>query len=1023
MRLIMRHLFRSFVFYLTLVLALSIILVRSTSSSSAPLVFSYADITPVDLVRTTHTGSTITALAANGSGRSAETITASDGGVRFINAQPSPSARVVVGLQFGTWNGEVADIKFRWVSYGDQAFPQTTESGGSVCPASPTAIGDILEVRIEGTEVRWYINGAIACRWTPTLIDYPLKAAVVIDHSGDAAEHVQLDAGGGLTAPSAISVTATTQNSVTLGWTNNGGARIGTRISRKQLAASGLSNSNSFVLINTTGPNDTSCTDSGLSPNENYIYQLCATDGATERCMKDPSQLSGTTAFSGIINNFRRDREVYPERPPFKSLPLAGGKFYDDTFGMQIMRVTDDKEFAGDSDSPDSPDNPNNPDYKGCSTFSGQWPTFNSDKKMLLYRCGDGEGVIREFNPDTFTLGRLIRTSPLYEHDNERSPINWEGATWSKTDPDLIYCHPRYYEASSPNTTGMKLLKYHVSSGTFELDKDFAPLLSSNDSDYFFEMHISGNENLFTFGRYRTTASGGNPIEYVIWRRSDNLLLHINSHDSRLPDQGANAATPDKSGRWVYFPANGGPYPVPSPVPPNYQPEKRGAIWDLQTNTWDYVYYNGADDTPSHGDVGTGFVVGRGDFTGAVNKRLLSSVHDRTLLFDNRSRDGVRDFSNDQHMNLYANNENWITSALFDDGDDHETGTYENELMQYSVRDALSFRRLLHHRSVILKQKVSNDYWAEPKPTISLDGRYVAFTSNWNDSGRYDVFIAKMPSLKAVSDFDGDSKTDIAVWRPGNSTWYSADSSNGASRSQNWGVGTDKIVPGDYDGDGNTDYAIFRPSEGNWYIRQSSTGSNVIQNWGQDGDRPVPADYDGDGKTDLAVYRPSDGNWYVKKSGGGSSNQGWGNITDRLVPGDYDGDGRADIAVYRPSEGNWYIVKSNGGVRQENWGLSGDQPVAADYDGDGLTDLAVFRPSEGNWYIKNSTGSNTIRNWGDRTDRPVPGDYDGDGRTDFAIYRPSESNWYIILSATNTVRIRNLGNATDKPVPAAYNSE
>jgi hypothetical protein len=272
---------------------------------------------------------------------------------------------------------------------------------------------------------------------------------------------------------------------------------------------------------------------------------------------------------------------------------------------------------------------------------------------------------------------------------------------------------------------------------------------------------------------------------------------------------------------------------------------------------------------------------------------------------------------------------------------------------------------------------------------------------------------------RANGDFDGDGKTDVAVFRPDAGNWFYLQSSDDAFRSVQFGLIGDRIAPGDYDGDGKTDYAVFRPSNGVWYILQSRAGFTAAQ-FGIAEDLPVQGDFDGDGKTDIAVFRPSSGTWYLLQSTAGFAAVPFGLSTDKPVRGDFDGDGKADIAVFRPSNGTWYrFNSSNNQFVAVQFGISEDKPIAADYDGDGKTDIAVFRPSNGTWYLLQSTAGFRGVQWGIETDQPVPGDYDGDSKTDIAVFRPSNGNWYLVLSS-GAHRVPSFGAGNDVAVPSGY---
>jgi hypothetical protein len=388
----------------------------------------------------------------------------------------------------------------------------------------------------------------------------------------------------------------------------------------------------------------------------------------------------------------RTDRAKHlPLRMP--KLPPAGGKFNDPVFGTEIMRVTDATTVP-----------------KGAGTSYSYWASFNSDNtKLLVMEAGaQQDGSLYDFDPATFTLGARLPPVPYLPPGN--IPIRLDDACWSSTDPDVLYVH---------QDIGTKIYKYKVSRRTFTLVGDVARVLPRGQNIQ--HMGMAADNDTFSF-----TKRGGPPDYnrhgYAVYRASTNTILFQHS-------EVINEVKIDKSGRYLYVNTN-----------ETGAGKMEGRVVDTNTGMVTDLRDDAPDHAPSHYDVGTGTVVGNGDFLVGISARSLSAPHSFKKILDLSTEKNYGGF----HLSMLADNEDWVLVSFYTP---HVNGVMQGEVVQVATDGSNRVRRLFHHHSVL------KGYYDSPRANISRDGRFVAFSSNWGSlaSGRHDMFVARIEPAPAAA--------------------------------------------------------------------------------------------------------------------------------------------------------------------------------------------------------------------------------------------------------------------------------
>ncbi|MFA5343158.1 MAG: VCBS repeat-containing protein [Kiritimatiellia bacterium] len=267
--------------------------------------------------------------------------------------------------------------------------------------------------------------------------------------------------------------------------------------------------------------------------------------------------------------------------------------------------------------------------------------------------------------------------------------------------------------------------------------------------------------------------------------------------------------------------------------------------------------------------------------------------------------------------------------------------------------------------------------------------------------------VPSQAEKQPINDYDGDGKSDLAVFRNGYWNIFLM----GSHSVLEGGFGAPNSIPvsGDYDGDGKSDLAVFH--NGDWSIFLMGSHSVLEGGFGAPNGIPVSGDYDGDGKSDLAVFH--NGDWSIFLMGSHSILEGgFGAPNGIPVSGDYDGDGKSDLAVFHNGDWSIFLMGSHSAL-EGGFGAPDGIPVSGDYDGDSKSDLAVFRNGYWNIFLVGS-GSVLEGGFGAPGGIPLSGDYDGDGKSDLAVFH--NGDWSIFLMGSHSVLEGGFGASDGIPV-------
>lgn len=334
-----------------------------------------------------------------------------------------------------------------------------------------------------------------------------------------------------------------------------------------------------------------------------------------------------------------------------------------------------------------------------CFTGYSNISSFNRGNSRVAAVCNVSPKRFKvwDWNQSTNT-----RSNPRIQ-SNPPSGYREVSARWSnKWNNKTFACANRVlYEVTIPDGTS--------TTWTNTIVRDFSTEIGGTATDYCEQVSLSQDDDVFAM-HY---VISGSPAGYLVYKRSTNtVLLNVTS-------AAVDEVEIDKSGTYLVV-SNGG---------------FSASVWNLSgTPTETVVTVEGFN----HRAMGNGMMV-TACSTAALCKRNLATPNSVTTILAS----GWSYATQQDHLSMTGVSDDWVLSCRYHTNAGVGSAAYDNECLQIKTDGSGDVRRFVHHRA----HSFSNDYDAQPKAAMSMDGRYFTWISNWDGadtSAPNHVYIADM---------------------------------------------------------------------------------------------------------------------------------------------------------------------------------------------------------------------------------------------------------------------------------------